>query len=189
MKRFIVLLVVLTLCASLLVVPALAAETSYSFTFSALEHDTYFSGHIPDGKYILQIWEEDVPLLPSDYFVDFVWDSFDEFGGSFSYYFDDHYALRFEHCDGEIYIYFYTDGDLNNHVCFELDTTVILTPYVPPASGSADISGIVSSDVLPDVLSRLFQLITDNPLLSSFCAASLILVCIPLFSDLKKASR
>ena len=56
-------------------------------------------------------------------------------------------------------------------------------------SGSSLLEVYHGIDVLPDVISHLFQLITDNPLLSALCAASLILVCIPLFVDLKKSAR
>ena len=87
--------------------------------------------------------------------------------------------------DGSVVLYAF----LNEDFCALGDIV-----YIAPVSSSSDSSSSISpiSESLPHVFTaveNVFQLITDNPLLSAFCAASLILVCIPLFSDLKKTSK
>ena len=198
MKRFVVLLVALILCASLLALPAFAAssvEVPLIWQMNSFWMAASGYGILDYGSYNITILDSEGNLI--GYSVEpFILESYPISFDSLMF----RSSLESDYEAGVVRLSVPKNGvtgamspvtfnGIPADFCISSSGEGVYAFFELIPDNSSDMSAIVSSDVLPDVISRLFQLITDNPLLSALCAASLILVCIPLFVDLKKSAR
>ena len=201
MKRIFFLLVALILCVSVLAVPAFAAEPD-EYIFEVFEPVSLYSDYeffpigssytsaacehrLPEGSYDVYVFDDNEQrLFCGSVTVDY----------SYLHEVEDvtfPYSLSLVDLDGSTYeLYIFDVYDVFGVTMLGLVTEgtsikIMTTVKFVPSEDAFD----VPFALISDLMQRLFQLITDNPLLSALCAASLILVCIPLFVDLKKSAR
>lgn len=215
MKRTLCVMLLLVLAVPVLLIPASASEV-YVFEYLdpqvsflaesitlPLQGDTNFvyEGRLPEGRYSFSLvvvdqyssslsFEFPEPLVvaytPTD-------DGFisKSFGQVISRQHSDQ-GVSEKVLEGELVLNYISSSDITllslisngePELLSSTCSSAILTPIYP-------MEVILGAfDSLTSCVKNVFQLIAENPLLASFAAAGLVILCVPIFISLKKASH